>query len=137
MFRRIVNLFGALLLAASCCNCSDESLSGKWLIHTVTGIEDVSAAENQPYITFTDATSYSGNAGANQFFGTYKAANGKITLSANSGMTKMMADPVTMQIESCIMDIVNDLSRYSFAEDACLILSNADGSKSIILSKAE
>lgn len=134
---RFLKIFVAFITLANCCACGNDSLVGCWEVRSITGVEDVSSALNQPFITLRAGKTFSGNSGVNTIFGSYKASCGKISFGKDAGMTKMMGDSLSMVVEDAYMDVINQACRYSVAEDKCLVLSNEDGSKVMILSKKE
>lgn len=129
MKKAIVFLSAIMAMFVSCSTSS--SLSGEWTVLTING-EEVSAAMNAPAITI-DGTRYSGVTGVNTI-------NGMITLKGDNikfeegAMTRMAADPESMDIEMKYLDAINSAAKVS-VNDSAMTLTDKDGAEVMTLKK--
>lgn len=121
----------AAMMAVSC--TGEAPLAGEWEVVTIKG-EEVTGTLNKPAITIDDKmTGYSGETGANLVNGPLTVKGDEITFG-EAAMTRMMADPATMDVEMNYIEVLNTARKVSVA-DGTMTLMDEDGNELMTLKK--
>lgn len=111
---------GMCILAMAFIGCGDESakLYNTWNIVALSdGGNPIDVGHSERKISITiDKDKFNGYSGCNSFFGSYKI-NGDQFQSANPGMTRMLCEPKSMEIEESLIKLFSDNSvRFTLQE---------------------
>lgn len=129
-----------LLSLAVMCACGtkkaavSQSIDGNWMILEVDG-EKVKDVEKTPEITFnTKENRVNGNAGCNNFFGSFTYTNGKLTFADNMGATRMMCK--NMKFEDKALQAFPKVTKVAW-KGGQLLLQDESGKNLFVLDKAK
>lgn len=118
---------------------SQELAGSSWLVNYIsTGSEDgvVSSLDSQPTeqtISFDADGKFNGNAGCNNFFGSYEVEENKLSLGA-IGSTKMACEEEVMKAETTYLSALESTASYQITGQT-LQIRDADGNTLITFSK--
>ncbi len=100
---------------------SQMNLTNKWKVIELEGIDKLN--EN-PTMNFEDKDHrISGSSGCNNYFGSYKLDNNKLTFSQMGSTRKMCPD---MSIENLFMNNLREVDHYQIKNDRLILFSDDD-----------
>lgn len=115
----------AALLAVSCSSAQPD-ITGDWTVTEITGVE-LGGTFETPVISFDAQTGeYHGNSGVNSIFGNYSTEGNTITIDGG-GMTKMMGDPASMEVERKYVEILNSAKSFEQVDENTVVLKAESG----------
>lgn len=124
----IGNKFLLFFLAASVLianSCVHKELDGKWKVESIDSVE-IGDTFNEPSLEINSAErKYYGVTGVNNLNGNISIDEDKINFS-DGPMTKMAADPHSMEVESAYIHALGSVTNYSIV-DGKLYLKNISG----------
>jgi heat shock protein HslJ len=127
--KTILNMAAALLVviaAAGCKQAPQYALTdGQWVMtawYDGDGAEHM-VTQNRPTMTFAADSTLSGNAGCNNFSGTYTADKEKITIDLGAMTRKMCLD---MEIENRLAGKMPTVVRYAIEGNHLMLYNAAD-----------
>jgi len=103
---------------------SDASLTNtRWKMVKLAGLENFPRLEKDAFIQFDASNSrYRGNAGCNNFSGSYKRDGNKISLGAGA-MTKMFCNGDGMKVEDMFSKIMYTIDNFQVKGDHLVLKS--------------
>jgi heat shock protein HslJ len=126
--KTILNMAAAALLVIAAAGCKPASkyalTDGQWVMtawYDADGTERM-VTQNRPTMTFAAESTLSGNAGCNNFSGTYTADQEKITIDLGAMTRKMCPD---MEIENQLATRMPDVVRYVIEGNHLMLYSAA------------
>lgn len=136
--KKMILKAGLFLSIAVMCACGtkktavSESIDGNWTILEVGG-EKVVDVEKTPEITFdTKENRVNGNAGCNNFFGSFTYVDGKLTFEDNMGATRMMCK--NMKFEDKALQSFPKVAKVAW-KGGHLLLQDEAGKNLFVLEK--
>ncbi len=126
-------LFAALSICVALGSCDSNKntnstyqtdILGEWII-VEAGEMSTDSIEQKPFIHFTDSGTVNGYSAVNNFFGNYTTSNDSISFS-QIGITSMMGSDMDMNIETAIVDALNN-SKTIALEGEMLLVKNTEG----------
>lgn len=115
---------GVCALALVFVACGDDSakLYNTWnLVSLSDGGNPIDTSHSDRRVSITiDKDKFNGYSGCNSFFGSYKT-NGDQFQSANSGMTRMLCEPKSMEIEESLIKLFSDNSVHFVLQEGKLV----------------
>lgn len=134
--KKITKIIPALAFSLTMSSCAVHTagvnLSGDWKVTTINGTQ-VPETMSEPTLSFTGKRSFSGVTGVNVMNGKYKLSGNKLRFS-DAPITRMMADPVSMQVEDSYIKALQDASTVS-EDNGTLILKDKSGKAVMTLKK--
>lgn len=136
--KKMIMKAGLLAGMAVICACGTkkavvaESIDGNWKITEVDG-EKVSGVEKTPEMTFNSKENrVNGNAGCNNFFGSFTYKNGTLKFGEDMGATRMMCR--NMKFEDKALQALPKVTK-AVSKGQMLLLQDASGKTLFVLSK--
>lgn len=128
--RKLLLLFiTACVLTIS--SCSHKELDGKWKVESIDSVE-LGDTFNEPTLEINSAQGkYYGVTGVNNLNGNISIDGDKIKFG-DGPMTKMAADPHSMEVESAYIHALGCVTNYSII-DGKLYLKNVTGQTVMVL----
>jgi len=117
---------------ASCAPTQKMDISGEWKVLTINGSQ-VPETMNEPTLTINASKTYSGVTGVNTMNGEYTLKDNTLTFQ-EAPMTKMMADPTSMEVEDSYIQAIFSTTSVS-TENGRLVLKNGEGKEVMTLGK--
>ncbi len=128
--KKFLIALSAIVMLAS---CSNKGLEGSWKVTSI-GTADLSDLFNEATLEFNESKGeYYGVTGVNTVNGNFKANSSQITFT-DGPMTKMAADPHSMEVENAYIQALGAASTYEI-EDGTLTLKDCCGNVLMTLSK--
>lgn len=124
----------AISMAVSSCavHTFGVNLSGDWKVTSINGTA-VPETMSEPTLSFTGKRSFSGVTGVNVMNGKFKHSGSKLKFN-DAPITRMMADPVSMQVEDSYIKALQNASTVS-EDNGTLILKDKSGKAVMTLKK--
>lgn len=117
----------------SCATQKDLNLNGEWKVINIKGM-DVPETMQEAVLAFDESShSYHGVTGVNIINGSYSLNDQELTLGEGA-MTRMMGDPVSMEVETKYVQAVASVKSATMEEDK-LLLQDAEGTVLMTLVK--
>lgn len=131
--KKITALFCTTLAALSCLTaCSNHELDGKWTVDDIYSVEP-GELFNEPVLELnTEKREYHGVTGINNISGTITLKGNNISFS-DGPMTRMAADPHSMEVETAYLKAIFDTESYTI-EGGKLYLKDCTGNVVMSLS---
>ncbi len=112
-------------------SCAHKELDGKWKVESIDSVE-LGDTFNEPTLEINSAQGkYYGVTGVNNLNGNISIDGDKIKFS-DGPMTKMAADPHSMEVESAYIHALDNVTNYSIV-DGKLYLNNITGQTVMVL----
>ena len=133
IMRKILVLFCALISGiALLSSCAHQDLNGKWKVVSIDQIELGPDVFNEATLEINTAKSeYYGVTGVNYLNGKFVLDKDKIDFQ-DGPMTRMAADPHSMEVETAYVHALLEVESYSIEENK-LILKNVLGDTVMVL----
>lgn len=131
--KKITALFCAAFAALSCFTaCNNHEIDGKWKVDEIYSIE-LGELFNEPVLEIDTAKGeYHGVTGINNISGSIKIDGNKVSFS-DGPMTRMAADPHSMEVETAYIKAIFDTETYT-VEGGVLYLKDNCGNVVMSLS---
>lgn len=133
-------LFGCMMACLSLCACNtcpttstnnlDKEIIGEWGIIEAMGIS-TEAAENRPFIQFTDSGTINGHTSVNSFFGQYTINEDSIFFDQVGATLRISED---MEIEFAVMEALGMCTTLS-VQDSDMYANDIFGNNVMILKR--
>ena len=132
--RKFISAVAITFSAVACSTSSNVDLSGEWSVVSISG-QDVPETMQEPVLSFDTANkTYSGVTGVNTINGSYTLENENISFS-DGPMTKMAADPTSMEIEVGYIKAITAAKTIVSSSDNTLTLKDEEGNELMTLKK--
>lgn len=102
-----LGILAALILG--CTEAREQNIVGSWQLQDLVGDNgtiNVQASENPAFISFEADNNFHGNAGCNNFFGSYEINAKALKINHNVGMTRMMCAGESMNVEDTLIKLL-------------------------------
>jgi heat shock protein HslJ len=128
--------FGLLALFLAACGGGSPSIVGEWRIvsYGPAGSPIPAVAGVGASVNFDADGKVNGNAGCNQFFGTYSVSGNTITFSAIGSTAMACLDDGRMEQEQGVLAVLSGEASYALSGNS-LIITSADGALLVVLEK--
>lgn len=124
----------ALIIMAACANTKTApSINGEWLATELYG-QPLPETLNEPSLNINDSISeFSGTTGANELGGQFVKHQDSL-IFLEGAVTLMMADSVSMAVESNYVQAIGEVRTYAVEGDN-LLMKNEEGTTILVFKK--
>ncbi len=123
--KKILSVLAVSLALTMLTSCSPKGLNGEWKVESIDSVE-LGDVFNEATLEFNEAKGeYYGVTGVNNLNGTFTVKDQKIHFN-DGPMTKMAADPHSMEVEAAYIHALECASTYEIA-DRTLLLKDCCG----------
>ncbi len=131
----------AIGLALTSCQADRDDAAGSidlsgtvWAVESIVG-RDVTG-EPPPFLRFDDDRQLSGNAGCNNFTGSYENKDGRLVIGPLA-ITRMLCRGEANEQERRFMAALSDIDRYEIEDDLLLIFATGADTATRLAPKVE